>query len=50
MNFYKNGAAPYRDITSVVLLNVFEIDKKKYRVFYNNGLLIWERENSNKSK
>lgn len=51
MNFYGNfGGGAYQDIKSVVLLNTFEIDKKRYRVFYNNGLLIWEREKSNKSK
>lgn len=38
------------EIRSVVLLNTFLLDKKRYRVFYNNGLLIWEKEKSKKSE
>ncbi|XP_058814124.1 ceramide kinase [Topomyia yanbarensis] len=33
-----------------VLLNTFVITKKKYRVFYNAGVLVWETENSKKGK
>ncbi|XP_055534459.1 ceramide kinase isoform X2 [Wyeomyia smithii] len=33
-----------------VLLNTFVISKKKYRVFYNAGALVWEAENSKKGK
>ena len=40
----------YSEVRSAVLLNTFLIDKKRYRVFYNNGLLIWEKEKSKKSK
>jgi hypothetical protein len=32
------------DAKNFVLLNTFTIDKKRYRVFYNSGLLIWEKE------
>jgi hypothetical protein len=35
---------------SIVLLNSFQIDKKRFRVFYNNGLLVWEKEKSKKSE
>ncbi|KAL7021352.1 hypothetical protein ACKWTF_011845 [Chironomus riparius] len=40
----------YQDLNNVVLLNTFQIDKKRYRVFYNNETLIWEKEKSNKNK
>lgn len=40
----------YSEIRSAVLLNTFLIDKKRYRVFYNNGELIWEKEKSKKSE
>ncbi|XP_058468006.1 ceramide kinase [Malaya genurostris] len=33
-----------------VLLNSFVISKKKYRVFYNGGVLVWDAENSKKGK
>lgn len=35
---------------SVVLLNTFQINKKRHRVFYNNGSIVWEREKSKNSK
>lgn len=35
---------------SAVLLNTFQIDKHRHRVFYNNGLLIWEREKAKNSE
>lgn len=31
-----------------VLLNAFVIAKKRYRVFYNAGILVWEDESSKK--
>lgn len=40
----------HAEIRSAVLLNTFLIDKTRYRVFYNNGFLIWEKEKSKKSK
>lgn len=40
----------YSEIRSAVLLNTFLIEKKRYRVFYNNGLLIWEKEKSKNSE
>uniref|UniRef100_A0A8W7PUG7 DAGKc domain-containing protein n=1 Tax=Anopheles coluzzii TaxID=1518534 RepID=A0A8W7PUG7_ANOCL len=33
-----------------VLLNAFVIAKKRYRVFYNAGILVWEDESSKKAK
>lgn len=46
-----NGSKSYQsEIRSTVLLNTFLIDKKRYRVFYNNGLLIWEKEKSKNRK
>lgn len=33
-----------------VLLNIFLIRKKRYRVFYNAGKLVWERYQSKKGK
>lgn len=33
---------------NVVLLNVFTIRKKSHRVFYNAGILVWERNESKK--
>lgn len=36
------------DKQNEVLLNTFVISKKKYRVFYNAGVLVWEAENSKK--
>jgi hypothetical protein len=48
MNYDKSS---YQDLNNgVVLLNTFQIDKKRYRVFYNNDSLIWEREKSSKGK
>lgn len=38
------------DKQNEVLLNTFVISKKKYRVFYNAGVLVWEAENSKKVK
>lgn len=38
------------EVRSAVLLNTFLIEKKRFRVFYNNGLLIWEEEKSKNSK
>lgn len=38
------------EVISAVLLNTFLIEKKRHRVFYNNGLLIWEKEKSKKRK
>lgn len=38
------------DFRSAVLLNTFLVEKKRYRVFYNNGLLVWEKEKSKKNK
>uniref|UniRef100_A0A1Q3F3B9 Putative sphingosine kinase involved in sphingolipid metabolism n=1 Tax=Culex tarsalis TaxID=7177 RepID=A0A1Q3F3B9_CULTA len=38
------------DKQNEVLLNTFVISKKKYRVFYNAGVLVWEAENSKKEK
>ncbi|XP_053684121.1 ceramide kinase [Sabethes cyaneus] len=38
------------DKQNEVLLNTFVISKKKYRVFYNAGSLVWEAENSKKVK
>lgn len=35
---------------SAVLLNTFQIAKQRHRVFYNNGLLIWEKEKSTDSE
>jgi len=40
----------YQDWKTAVLLNTFLIDKKRYRVFYNNETLIWEKEKSSKSE
>lgn len=34
----------------IVLLNVFTIRKKSYRVFYNAGILVWERNETKKGK
>ncbi|KAG5673455.1 hypothetical protein PVAND_003501 [Polypedilum vanderplanki] len=46
-----NGAyQPEQEIKSSILLNTFQIDKKSYRVFYNNETLIWEKIKNNKSK
>ncbi|XP_052865484.1 ceramide kinase [Anopheles cruzii] len=33
-----------------VLLNAFVIAKKRYRVIYNTGILVWEEESSKKAK
>lgn len=33
-----------------VLLNTFLVEKKRFRVFYNNRQLIWEKEKSKNSK
>lgn len=38
------------DKQNEVLLNTFVISKKKYRVFYNAGVLVWEAENSKKGE
>ena len=38
------------DVKNLVLLNTFLIDKCRYRVFYNSGLLIYEKEKSKKGK
>lgn len=38
------------DKQNEVLLNTFVISKKKYRVVYNAGVLVWEAENSKKGK
>lgn len=35
---------------NIVLLNTFLIDKCRYRVFYNSGILIYEKEKSKKGK
>ncbi|XP_055586609.1 ceramide kinase [Uranotaenia lowii] len=38
------------DKQNEVLLNTFVISKRKYRVFYNAGVLVWEAESSKKGK
>lgn len=38
------------DKQNEVLLNTFVISKKKYRVFYNAGVLVWEAESQKKHK
>lgn len=38
------------DKQNEVLLNTFVISKKKFRVIYNAGVLVWEAENSKKEK
>lgn len=40
--------AEVMDKQNEVLLNTFVISKKKYRVVYNAGVLVWEAENSKK--
>lgn len=41
--------AEVMDKQNEVLLNTFVISKKKYRVVYNAGVLVWEAENSKKA-
>lgn len=38
------------DENTPILLNIFLIRKKRYRVFYNAGKLVWERYQSKKGK
>lgn len=38
------------DSDNIVLLNTFLIDSSRYRVFYNDQTLIWEKEKSRKGK
>jgi hypothetical protein len=45
-----NDKAYQQDIKSAVLLNTFQVDKKSYRVFYNNETLIWEKVKAGKSE
>lgn len=45
-----NGDKPQQELKGVVLLNTFQIDKKSYRVFYNNDTLIWEKIKANKGE
>lgn len=35
---------------NVVLLNTFVIWKKRYRVFYHSGVLVWEKNESKTGK
>lgn len=45
-----NGGAGDDDESTPILLNIFLIRKKRYRVFYNAGKLVWERYQSKKGK
>lgn len=36
------------DVNPPVLLNIFTSRKKRYRVFYNAGIVVWERFKSEK--
>lgn len=50
MNNNKNEANRMNDAVDSprILLNTFTARKKRYRVYYNAGIIIWERFNSEK--